>query len=303
MNAFKNTITFLFSVICGTTLAQNFEITNFQESLQDVISTNVKDNNGNDCAIIKFSTEDKGFSVDNALNIFENAGDLYVYLPEGTEAITIRHRVHRTLFYHIPLHIQSGCHYTATIDIIDKNLIGKVDPDKFLYAEAGINIFPFLGPNLVIGYRMKSFSAELGLTYGFNKTDELFFYNIGATIKSAYNYQALRVAMHLGYTQPLSRQIFLTPQVGMAYNNIAGQEIKDVTATDRGYMDGFKTLSATFGGKLTFSFSGRFGLCITSEYNLGITKNVNYDIVKKADDMMKNWTDGFCLSAALVYKF
>ena len=303
MNTFKTIATLLFSIICGTSFAQNFEVTDFQESLQDVISTHVKDKNGNDCAIIKFSTEDKGFSVDNALNSFENIGDLYVYLPEGTETITIRHRVHRTLFYRIPIHIQSGCHYTATINIIDKNLIGKVDPEKFLYAEAGMNIFPFLGPSLTIGYRMKSFSAELGLTYGLNKTDDLYFYAMGAAIRSAYNYQALRVALRLGYTQPLSRQIFITPQVGVAYNNITGAKIKNVSATSKNYMDGFNTLSATFGAKLSFSFSSRLGLSVTPEYDLGISKDDNYDTVKKADDLLKNWTDGFCLSAALVYKF
>ena len=303
MDAFKTITTLFLSLICGTSLAQNFTVTDFQESLQDVISTNVKDKNGNDCAIIKFSTEDKGFTVDNALNSFENIGDLYVYLPEGTDAITIRHRVHRTLFYHIPIHIQSGCHYTATINIIDKELIGKVDPDKFLYADMGMNIFPFLGPNLTIGYRIKAFSAELGFTYGLNKTDDLYFYDVGATIKSAYNYQASRVALRLGYTQPLSRQIFLTPQIGLAYNSITGTKIKDVTATNNNYMDGFSTMSATFGAKLSFSFSSRLGLSVTPEYDLGIAKDDNYDTVKKADDLLKNWTDGFCLSAALVYKF
>ena len=303
MDTFKTIITLLLSLMCVTSLAQNFTVTDFQESLQDVISTNVKDKNGNDCAIIKFSTEDTGFSVDNVLNSLENKGDLYVYLPEGTETITIRHRVHRTLFYHLPIHLQSGCHYTATINIIDKNLIGKVDPDKFLYAEAGMNVYPFLGPNLTIGYRMKSFSAELGLTYGLNKTDDLYFYDVGATIKSAYKYQALRVALRLGYTQPLSRQIFLTPQIGVAYNNITGSKIKSVSATNKNYMDGFNTLSATFGAKLSVSFNSRIGLSVTPEYDLGIAKDKNYDTVKEADDLLKNWTDGFCLSAALVYKF
>lgn len=303
MDTFKTIVTLFLSLIYGTSLAQNFTVTDFQESLQDVISTNVKDKNGNDCAIIKFSTEDKGFTIDNAINSFENIGDLYVYLPEGTDAITIRHRVHRTLFYHIPIHIQSGCHYTATINIIDKELIGKVDPDKFLYAEAGINIFPFLGPNLTIGYRMKALSAELGFTYGLNKTDDLYFYDVGATIKSAYNYQALRVALRLGYTLPLSRQIFLTPQIGVAYNNIMGTKIKDVTASNSNYMDGFSTMSATFGAKLSFSFSSRLGLSVTPEIDLGVAKDDNYDTVKKADDLLKNWTDGFCLSAALIYKF
>ena len=116
----SKTLSILFlSLLCLPALGQNFTVTDFEESLQDVISTNVKDKNGNDCAIIKFSTQDKGFTVDNALSSFENTGDLYIYVPEGTEVLTIRHRVHRTLLYRIPIHIQSGCHYTASINIIN----------------------------------------------------------------------------------------------------------------------------------------------------------------------------------------
>ena len=303
MDAPKTIATFILVLVCGTTLAQNFTVTDFEESLQDVISTRVKDKNGNDCAIIKFSTEDKGFSVDEATSISENAGDLYVYVPEGTETVTIRHRVHRTLFYQLPLHIQSGCHYTATINIIDKKLIGKVDPDKFLYAEVGANIHPFLGPSLTVGYRMNDFSAELGFTYGLNKTEDLYYYDVGASIKSAFNYQAMRVALRLGYTLTLSRLIFLTPQAGVAYNSISGKKIKEVTATNSNYMDGFNTMSATLGAKLSFSFSSRMGLCLTPEYDFGISKDDSYDNVRKADDKLKGWTDGFCLSAALIYKF
>lgn len=303
----KKTTTILAALLlpffCVPIMSQNFTVSDFQESLLDVISTNIKDKNGNDCAIIKFSIEDVGFSVDNALNSIENFGDLYVYIPEGTEVLTIRHRVHRSLLYRIPMHIQSGCHYTAKINIIDKDLIGKVDPYNYLYADVGMNILPFLGPNVSIGYMMKSFCAELGLTYGLSKTGDIYFYDTGATIKSAYNYQALRASLRLGYSLPLSRQVTLTPQAGVAYNYIYGKEIKDVTATNNKYMDSFSTLSATLGTKLSFNFGNHLGLCVTPEYDLGISKDDNYELVKKTDSKLKSWTDGFCLSVAFVYKF
>ena len=305
MKTIKAITTLLLSLACASSLAQNYKVTDFEESLRDLISTNVKDENGHNCAIIKFSTEDQGFSVDEAIDESDLKGDLYVYLPEGTEVITIRHRVHRTLTYHLPLHMQSGCHYKAVIDIIDKKLIGRVDPTQFLYAEAGMNILPFMGPSVTIGYKMRNLSAELGFTYGLNKTDDLYFYDMGATIKSAYKYQAVRAALRIGYSLPLTRsqQISLTPQAGVAYNIITGKEVKGVAATNSSYMDGFNTLSATIGAKLAFNFSGRMGLSITPEYDFGISSDESYDTVKKADDKLKNWTDGFCLTAALVYKF
>ena len=300
----SKTLSILFlSLLCLPALGQNFTVTDFEESLQDVISTNVKDKNGNDCAIIKFSTQDKGFTVDNALSSFENTGDLYIYVPEGTEVLTIRHRVHRTLLYRIPIHIQSGCHYTASINIINTDLIGKVDPDKYLYGNLELNIIPFLGPTLSIGYRVKAFSAELGFTYGLSKTDDIYYYGMGASILSAYNYQAMRLGLRLGYTLPLSRQIDITPLVGVAYNRITGKEIKDVTATNSGYMDGFNTMSATLGMRVSFNVIGHLGLCVTPEYDFGIYKDDNYKLVEDNNSKLKSWTDGFGLSATLVYKF
>lgn len=303
MKIFKYFVTSFLSLMWVSSFSQNFTVTNFEESLLDVISTNVKDKNGNDCAVIKFSTEDKGFSVDDAINSFENLGDFYVYIPEGTEAITIRHRVHRTINYRIPIHIQSGCHYTATINIIDKNLIGKVDPDKYLYANLGMNIIPFMGPEFTIGYNFKSFCAELGFIYGFNQTGDIYYYGSGAAIQSAFNYKAMRVVFRLGYSIPLTRQVTLTPEVGIAYNNIYGKEIKDITASNSKYMNGFSTLSSTFGTKLLFSFNSHLGLCVTPEYDLGVSKEDNYEHVKNTDSKLKAWTDGFCLSVALIYKF
>ena len=303
MKTYKTIATLILSLMFIPVMSQNFKVTDFEESLQDVISTNVKDRNGNDCAIIKFSTEDKGFSVDNAERCFETAGDLYVYVPEGTEAISIRHHVHRSLLYRIPIHIQSGCHYTATIQIINKDLIGKMDPDSYPYANIELNIIPFLGPKLSIGYNMKAFSAELGITYGFSKTDDIYYYGTGASILSAYNYQALRLGLCLGYSISLSRQVMLIPQAGVAYNNIRGKEIKDVTVTDKGYMETFNTMSASLGAKLKFGLINHLGISITPEYDFGIYKDDNYKIVRDSNSKLKSWTDGFCLSLSLFYNF
>ena len=303
MKTTKRIALLLLTFLCIPAMAQNFMVTDFEESLQDVISTNVKDNNGNDCAIIKFSTEDKGFTIDNAVRSFENVGDLYVYLPEGTEAITIRHRVHRTMLYRFPIHIQSGCNYTANIQIINKELIGKIDPDNYLYANVEFNIIPFVGPKLAIGYNMKAFSAEMGITYGLRKTDDVYFYGTGASIQSAYNYQALRLGLSLGYAVPISRQISLIPQAGVAYNYIYGKEIKDVTVSNKGYMKSFGTMSATLGAKFKFVFIEHIGVCITPEYDFGIYKNDNYKIVKEFNNTLKSWTDGFSLSLSLFYNF
>ena len=296
-------VTFIVAFICVPSFSQNFNVVDFEESLSDVISTHVKDKNGNDCAVIKFSTGDKGFSVDNAVDSYEMESELYVFVPEGTEKLTIRHRVHRTLHYSIPMHIASGSHYTARFEYVDPNLIGKVDPSKYIYGNIEFNVMPFLGPTFAVGYRMNNLSAELAFTYGLSKTDDIYFYGMGATILSAYNYQAMRLGLRLGYTLPISRQIDLTPQVGVAYNVINGSEIKDVTATNRSYMDGFNTMSATVGMKLSFNIINHLGLSITPEYDFGIYKDDDYDMFKDKDSKLKSWTDGFCLSAALTYKF
>ena len=303
MKTIKTIATSLLVFFSIPVFSQNYTVTDFEESLFDVISTNVQDKNGNDCAVIKFSTQDKGFTVDEAIYSSENVGDLYVYVPGGTEVLTIRHRVHRTLSYRIPIHIQSKCHYTAKINIIDTDLIGKIDPDQYLYANLGFNIIPFLGPEVSIGYKMKSFSAELGLIYGFSKTDDIYYYSTGASIQSAFNYQAMRVSLCLGYSFLLSRQIDLTPQVGVAYNHIYGKEIKDITAANSSYMDGFNTMSALLRARLSFNLSSHLGLSVIPEYALGLSKDNDYDLAKESNSKLKSWTEGFGLSVSMMYKF
>lgn len=298
--------------------AQEMSVKRFEEATTDLMARTKprQDLNGNDCALVKvqIAAQDVNFSG-NIMGGVANVGNEYwVYMTEGSKRLTIRHPSYlplEVLFADYGINSLKGkTTYVLTLFLGEKPQDVPVpnsenwEPDKFLYTEVGMNVFPFLGPNLTIGYRMKSFSVEFGLIYGLNKTGDVYYYkNVETTIKSAYNYQAFRMAMRLGYTQLLSQKIFLTPQIGVAYNNITGKEIKDVTATSKNYINGFNTLSATFGAKLSFSFSNQLGICVTPEYNFGISKDDNYDTVKKVDGTLKNWTDGFSLTAALVYKF
>jgi len=287
-----------------------YTIENFKEDFITPNISEINDNTGQKCACIIFSTEGNGFSVDDAVTVDETTpGQLKVYFPCATEIITIHHPILGSFRYKLPIKLGSRVTYTATIEVKKqyKRLIGRIDPFKYIYGNLEFNVMPFLGPTISIGYKWDQLSAELGFTYGFSKTDDIYYYGSGATILSAYNYQAMRLGLRLGYSISITKKkdMELTPLVGVAYTIINGKEINAVTTTNRGYMDGFNTMSATLGARLSFKFPHfpHWELSLTPEYDLGIYKDDNYDKVKEMNTKLKSWTDGFCLSAALKYNF
>ncbi len=86
----------------GSALAQEEEdaitVTSFKELPEDLTARVIapkKDFNGKLAAIVKLVTPEKGFVVDNGVlgvvSTKEEVGELWIYLPEGTKKITLKH--------------------------------------------------------------------------------------------------------------------------------------------------------------------------------------------------------------------
>lgn len=104
----------------------DFEIQNFHERTTDLsaISSNYKDQNKQPAALIRFTVRDPQFEFSSnwgILGIERKTGEVYLYVPQDTKRLTIRHpRLGVLLDYEIPVRIKSKVTYGADIVITEK---------------------------------------------------------------------------------------------------------------------------------------------------------------------------------------
>ena len=99
-------------IATSITYAQDFKVTTFEKYPLDLTAAfaNIKDRNGDVCALIKFSTRDEEFEFEPNLGIVKTEkkiGETLIYVPKGTKRITIRHpRLGVLRHYTIPVRIE-----------------------------------------------------------------------------------------------------------------------------------------------------------------------------------------------------
>ena len=103
------------------TMAQNkqVKIAQFERSHTSLIASmnQVKDNNGDICAVIRFWNTDPDYVIEPNLGVVkteQHSGETRLWVPKGTKRITIRHINDRPLRgYSIPVDIESKGDYDA----------------------------------------------------------------------------------------------------------------------------------------------------------------------------------------------
>lgn len=73
--------------------AQNIKVTSFQLLPTDLSARTaaVKDLNGDECALIKIVTSDPGYSFSDIIKQVNKPNEIWIYVPQGSKRITIRH--------------------------------------------------------------------------------------------------------------------------------------------------------------------------------------------------------------------
>mgnify|MGYP003459489468 CR=1 FL=1 len=110
-------ILLVLSVTCNAN-AQNLSIKNFYLNENDLTAnsrnTEVYDQNGDKCALIRIQTTTKGFIFDvgsaGIQKVDDNhTGEIWVYVPYGIKHIDIRHSAYGSLLgYNFPVSIVKG---------------------------------------------------------------------------------------------------------------------------------------------------------------------------------------------------
>ena len=289
--------------------AQDFKITKFDENLLDLTAAraDVKDNNGDPCALIKFSVRDLDFKYEPNMGVVkkeQHVGETWIFVPSGTKRITIRHPQLGILRdYVIPVSIEKKVVYEAELQITDEEYLrAKRQTERNFHLDLGVgfNVMSIMGPAAYLGLNYKEHSFEVGMVFGISNVQNVSIYQTdNAAYYGTYDYSAMRFFFRYGYDIDAS-SFLITPLVGAAINNISGSEVK------RGTRDIFSkcnTISATIGCRVSYKISKMIRVQLTPEYDFGVKKDKSFDILGASDSTIKSWTDGLNINAGLTFHF
>ena len=329
----KRILSLLVLFLCGIAAmqAQDFRITKFQENLLDLsaASSGVRDRNGDACAIIKFSVRDDKFVFEPNMGVVKTerkVGETWLYVPAKTKRISVRHpQLGMLRDYNIPVSIEEKTVYEAEIEITNSEYLKSLlttktrtdtirifqRKDSIIYKDrvrryhvivgVGFSGTTVMGPVAQLGFLLDRHSLEAGVAVGMNKVENMSFYQTdNATFWGTYDFKPLRVFARYGYDVALGQQFVMTPQVGVAYTNITGSEMRR-SASGTNLFGKSNVLSATVGLKLGLKLGSVVRLQVVPEFALPVKPSKAYDHLKDVNTKIKSWGGGFNVSGGLTF--
>ena len=288
--------------------SQDIQVTKFERNYTSLVASMhpAYDNTGEACAVIRFYMRDKKFEITPNLGVVKMRvynDHVRMWVPKGTKRLTISHKGLMSLTgYEIPVEIQPKVTYDVTIEVTDAAIKRRrANQGHNVYMGLGYNIMSVSGPSLSLGANLNHHNIELGVVYGLNKTDDLFFYDSEGNTMAGYNYKAICAQLRYGYEIPCSDFFAITPLIGASYNFYTGSDVSGVSNVGT-YKNG-NSLSVLGGLRFTVAFSNIFKLSITPEYHGGVYKDNTCKIVSQYDDSLKSWHSGFNLNAGFLIFF
>lgn len=285
---------------------KKIRVTKFERNVTSLIGSMHQevDNTGEACAVLRVRMTDNDFEIEPNLGVLHQeraTGEVRLWVPVDTKRLTIRHLgVMPLAGYEIPIRLEPKATYDAEVEIVET--VRSAKPRDFHgFVGAGYNVTAISGPSAMIGLEYRHHIVEVGMVYGLNKSDDIFFYDSDANVKAGYNYQAFRVSLRYGYDNTLGEMFSLTPQIGVAYNNMSGTAVKG--ASSNSSYQSTSSMSGIGAVRLTVRLSKNIGLFVTPEYDLGLSKEDVCKLIGENDKTFKSWTEGFSVNAGLMISF
>lgn len=285
---------------------KKIQVTKFERNVTSLIGSmhQVLDNSGEACAVLRVRMADNDFEIEPNLGVLyreEATGEIRLWIPVNTKRLTVRHPgVLPLAGFEIPARLEPKATYDAEVEIVEATKANKAKNYHF-YIGAGYNVTAISGPSAMIGLDYKHHVVEVGIAYGLNKTDDIYFYDNDGNPKAAYNYQAFRVSLRYGYDLILSDMFCATPQIGFAYNNMSGTAVKAVNSSSS--YQSTSSMSGLAAVRLTAKLSKQIGLFLTPEYDFGLSKEDLCKLIGDNDKSFKSWTEGFNLNVGVLISF
>lgn len=308
--------------------AQDFRITKFKENMLDLSAARaaVKDNNGDLCALIKFSVRDDKFVYEPNMGVVKTekkVGETWLYVPQKTKRITIRHpQLGMLRDYNIPVDIEQKVVYEAEIEILNKEYLNSLlearsdtvrivqvrdsiiykDKERSFHLMAGVgfNVASIMGPSALLGVKMKKHSLEAGTIIGIGKVQDVsIFQSNNSAFWGTYDFKPLRFFVRYGYDVSASTFV-ITPQVGVALTNVNGAVMRR-SASGIDLFGKSHVVSATMGCRFGYNLGKRLCMHVSAEYDVAVKKSKGYTILQDFDSKIKSWGSGINLNAGIVF--
>lgn len=314
----------------------DFEIRNFHERTTDLsaISSNYKDLNKLPAALIRFTVRDPEFEFSSnwgILGIERKTGEVYLYVPQDTKRLTIRHpRLGVLQDYEIPVRIKSKVTYGADIVITEKAKTEQVlqqsatrepvtypsyqpksqpvshksaiEPDFHFFAGVGFNAVSLMGPSVLLGASYRMFSLEGGFAFGIDNVENVSFtLRSSSTISESYDYSCMKAWARLGVNFDIDK-FRISPQAGVTFNMISGKTASGASsATD--YFKEANPMSILVAVRLSYEVVDHLRIHLTPQYDFSLGGDQIYEVIKQGDSKIKAWGEGFGVNAGIIYEF
>ena len=173
------------------------------------------------------------------------------------------------------------------------------DAEFHVYAGVGFNAVSAMGPSVLVGASYGMFSLEGGFAYGMDKVENIHL-SISTTLSEAYDYSCSKVWARLGVNFDIE-QFRISPQAGLSFNMISGKVAGGVTNTT--YFKSANPMSAFAAVRLSYEVTEHLYIHITPQYDFSIGGDEIYEVIKKGDNKIKTWGEGFGVNAGIIYEF
>ena len=305
----KRLLTIFLMCMSAMIASAQLEVKSFDMDVFDPAVTQFeqKDHNCSTCALIIVKVPLSNVKFEGkVVNTVKRDGAYWVYVERGAHELEIIPSEKDKLN---PIEVDFTKQYEDGLQLATYKLIIEPKrleaPKSSFTLSAGFNVMNIMGPKVSAGFMYNGFTIEAGAVYGLGKSKDVYIYNKGGDLQDAYNYNALRAFLCLGYDVWAADVFALTPQLGAAFTSVKGSRLSEVNTSNK-VLDGATAISATLGLRLMFAPSGKtkpLRLFLTPEYDLAVSKDKNFEELSNYDSKIKSWADGLNLSLGLLFYF
>jgi hypothetical protein len=261
--------------------------------------------------------------------------EYWVYVYENTKSLKIFDTSRKTLpvvanFRDLGFStLKEGTVYTLILDVQEVRDITSLSSSVTI----GLGWYlPLSAPYFSLGYNYKGFGIEADISTGaFGSAESSVVYFKGEPYETIYGWQEGRVwgstyspllqaSLRLGYDIRLASRWALTPQIGATILVLDEESGWDGGLSD--IPEGVKTLGedetfvydndesewtsigGSVGARLMWTpFGNRFRLQVTPYYKFALKNSEVFEMLSDVNDDIKHWSNGFGITAGLLFYF
>ena len=167
-------------------------------------------------------------------------------------------------------------------------------------AGLGFNAVSVMGPSAHLGIGYQSLRLEAGFVVGLDQVKDVSFTMKGqSSLSEAYDYSANKFWLRLGYKAGKGK-FHCEPQLGASFNMISGKS-KGSSTTD--YFKSSNPISLFGALRFSYEVAKSLDVHLTPQYDFALGGDQVFDIIKKADNKIKAWAEGFGVNIGIIYNF